>query len=121
MTDLTNAVRHFPRLAVEVQKGQKSNVQARFEVSDEEDIFVGDVVTCFVKVVHENLLPEGVSVKDVMEGKVPDVEEEDEEEEEKEEEKEMMTAEEFNAMFGETALEPTVECEDGIVYSKQYC
>ena len=49
-------------------------------MSDEEDIFVGDVVTCFVKVVHENLLPEGVSVKDVMEGKVPDVEEEEEEE-----------------------------------------
>ena len=121
MTDLTNAVRHFPRLAVEVQKGQKSNVQARFEVSDEEDIFVGDIVTCFVKVVHENLLPEGVSVKDVMEGKVPDVEEEEEEEEKKEEEKEMMTAEEFNAMLGETPLEPMVEFEDGIVYSKQYC
>ena len=85
-------------------------------------------MTCFVKVVHENLLPEGVSVKDVMEGKVPDVEEEEEEEEEekkeeeeKEEEKEMMTAEEFNAMLGETPLEPMVEFEDGIVYSKQYC
>ena len=46
-------------------------------MSDEEDIFVGDIVTCFVKVVHENLLPEGVSVKDVMEGKVPDVEAEE--------------------------------------------
>ena len=87
-------------------------------MSDEEDIFVGDVVTCFVKVVHENLLPEGVSVKDVMEGKVPDVEEEEEEEEE---EKEMMTAEEFNAMLDETPLEPMIEFEDGIVYSKQYC
>ena len=94
-------------------------------MSDEEDIFVGDIVTCFVKVVHENLLPEGVSVKDVMEGKVPDVEEEEEEEEEekeeKKEEKEMMTAEEFNAMLDETPLEPMIEFEDGIVYSKQYC
>ena len=95
-------------------------------MSDEEDIFVGDIVTCCVKVVHENLLPEGVSVKDVMEGKVPDVEEEEEEEEkkeeeEKEEEKEMMTAEEFNAMLDETPLEPMIEFEDGIVYSKQYC
>ena len=94
-------------------------------MSDEEDIFVGDIVTCFVKVVHENLLPEAVSVKDVMEGKVPDVEEEEEEEEEKEEEKkeekEMMTAEEFNAMLDETPLEPMIEFEDGIVYSKQYC
>ena len=79
---------------------------------------MGDIVTCFVKVVHENLLPEGVSVKDVMEGKVPDVEEEEEEEEE---EKEMMTAEEFNAMLDETPLEPMIEFEDGIVYSKQYC
>ena len=86
---------------------------------------MGDIVTCFVKVVHENLLPEGVSVKDVMEGKVPDVEEEEEEEEEekeeKKEEKEMMTAEEFNAMLDETPLEPMIEFEDGIVYSKQYC
>ena len=92
-------------------------------MSDEEDIFVGDIVTCFVKVVHENLLPEGVSVKDVMEGKVPDVEEEEEEEEKEEEkeEKEMMTAEEFNAMLDETPLEPMIEFEDGIVYSKQYC
>ena len=48
-------------------------------------------------------------------------EEEKKEEEEKEEEKEMMTAEEFNAMLGETPLEPMVEFEDGIVYSKQYC
>ena len=51
-------------------------------------------MTCFVKVVHENLLPEGVSVKDVMEGKVPDVEEEEEEEEEKKEEEEKEKEEE---------------------------
>lgn len=38
------------------------------EVEDEEDIFVGDRVTCMMKIVHKNQLPEGVSVEEVMKG-----------------------------------------------------
>lgn len=98
-------------------------------MEDEEDIFVGDTVSCIVKIVRENLLPAGVSVEDVMNGKMPEEVEEDESESAESaesakpaklgEEAEMMTAEEFNSMLDETAVEPTVQFEPGIVYSKQ--
>ena len=56
-------------------------------MEDEEDIFVGDIVTCSVKVVHENLLPENVSAKDVIAGTAKwNESEESEEESEKTEE-----------------------------------
>lgn len=102
--------------------------QARFEVEDEEDIFVGDTVSCKVKIVHENMLPAGTTVEDVMSGNLPEESEESEEEkEEKEEtpaekpvtEAEMMTAEEFTSMLDETPVEPLIEFEPGVVYSKK--
>lgn len=57
------------------------------EVEDEEDIFVGDRVTCVMKIVHKNQLPEGVSVEEVMKGEIDKESESEEEEEEKKEEK----------------------------------
>ena len=107
--------------------------QAHFEVEDEEDIFVGDMVSCKVKIVRENMLPAGATVEDVMNGKLPEEEESEEEElekkseksekpekpEEKPEEKEMMTAEEFTSMLDETPVEPLIEFEAGVVYSKK--
>ena len=50
-------------------------------MEDEEDIFVGDMVTCVVRVVRENELKEGVTAKQVFAGEVPEEEEEEEEEE----------------------------------------
>ena len=35
-------------------------------MEDEEDIFVGDMVTCVVRVVRENELKEGVTAKQVL-------------------------------------------------------
>lgn len=53
-------------------------------MEDEEDIIVRDVVTCIVKVVRENMLPEGVTVENVMNGKIPEESESEEGEEPKE-------------------------------------
>lgn len=92
---------------------------------------MGDIVTCIVKVVRENMIPEGVTVEQVMNGEIPE-ESESEECEEGEEPKEsekveevgesdknIMTAEEFNSMLDETEVEPLLQFEPGIVYSKQ--
>ena len=38
------------------------------EVEEEEDIFVGDRVTCVMKVVHKNWLPEGMTVEEALKG-----------------------------------------------------
>ena len=38
------------------------------EVEEEEDIFVGDRVTCVIKVVHKNWLPEGMTVEEALKG-----------------------------------------------------
>lgn len=94
---------------------------------------MGDMVSCKVKIVRENMLPAGATVEDVMNGKLPEEEESEEEElekksekseksekpEEKPEEKEMMTAEEFTSMLDETPVEPLIEFEAGVVYSKK--
>ena len=48
-------------------------------MEDEEDIFVGDMVTCVVRVVRENELKEGVTAKQVLAGEMPEEEEEEEE------------------------------------------
>lgn len=95
---------------------------------------MGDIVTCIVKVVRENVLPEGVTVEQVMNGQIPEESESEEGEEgdepkegekvEKVEEvgesdKNIMTAEEFNSMLDETEVEPLLQFEPGIVYSKQ--
>ena len=44
-------------------------------MEDEEDIFVGDMVTCVVRVVRENELKEGVTAKQVLAGEMPEEEE----------------------------------------------
>ena len=87
------------------------------EVEDEEDIFVGDRVTCMMKIVHKNQLPEGVS--EVMKGET-DKESESEEEEMKE------VKEEKNdkmALSVEELREMSVselKLEKDIVYSQRY-
>ena len=80
------------------------------EVEEEEDIFVGDRVTCVLKVVHKNWLPEGMTVEEALKGK----EESEEESEEEEEEKQAMSMEELNGMH-----ESMVPSEREIVLSKQ--
>lgn len=86
------------------------------EVEEEEDIFVGDRVTCVLKVVHKNWLPEGMTVEEALKGKESEEEsEESEEESEKEEEeKQAMSMEELNGMH-----ESMVPSEREIVLSKQ--
>ena len=81
------------------------------EVEEEEDIFVGDRVTCVLKVVHKNWLPEGMTVEEALNGKE---ESEEEREEESEEEKQAMSMEELNGMH-----ESMVPSEREIVLSKQ--
>ena len=95
-------------------------------MEDEEDIFVGDTVSCKVKIVHENLIPAGATLEDVLNGTLPEEDETEESEkeveeveEEKETPKEMMTAEEFNSLLDETPVEPAIEFEPGVVYSKK--
>ena len=89
-------------------------------MEDEEDIFPNDPVTCTLKIVQKQLLPEGVTAKQAMEGEIPeedsDEEKEEEEETEKEEEevKMALTAEEMEEM----AKPRGVTLEPGIVYSK---
>ena len=90
-------------------------------MEDEEDIFPNDPVTCILKIVQKQLLPEGVTAKQAMDGEIPE-EESDEEEEEEEEVKEVkeeevkmaLTAEEMEEM----AKPQGVILEPGIVYSK---
>ena len=81
------------------------------EVEEEEDIFVGDRVTCVLKVVHKNWLPEGMTVEEALNGKE---ESEEESEEQSEEEKQAMSMEELNGMH-----ESMVPSEREIVLSKQ--
>ena len=81
------------------------------EVEEEEDIFVGDRVTCVLKVVHKNWLPEGMTVEEALNGKE---ESEEESEEAREEEKQAMSMEELNGMH-----ESMVPSEREIVLSKQ--
>lgn len=91
------------------------------EVEDEEDIFVGDMVTCVVRVVRENELKEGVTVQQVLAGEVPEEEEEEEEvKEEVKEEKTMLTAEEFEKLASEYENPERVQLERGVVYSKRW-
>lgn len=75
-------------------------------------------MTCILKVVHENLLPENVSAKDVAGGVVNLEESENESDKEEEESpKRAMTIDELEEMKtkrGRLHLSP------GIVYSKQY-
>ena len=92
-------------------------------MEDEEDIFVGDIVTCSVKVVHENLLPENVSAKDVIAGtaKWNESEESEEESEKTEEEKGekpklAMTIDELDEM---EAHVKRLHIEPGVVHSKK--
>lgn len=80
------------------------------EVEEEEDIFVGDRVTCVLKVIHKNWLPEGMTVEEALKGK----EESEEESEKEEEEKQAMSMEELNGMH-----ESMVPSEREIVLSKQ--
>lgn len=70
-------------------------------MEDEDDIFVGDRVTCVMKIVHKNLLPEGVSVEEALNGDMNKESESESEEEEKEEEKSdkmALSAEELHEM-----------------------
>lgn len=83
------------------------------EVEEEEDIFVGDRVTCVLKVVHKNWLPEGMTVEEALKGKEEESEE-SEGESEKEEEKQALSMEELNGMH-----ESMVPSEREIVLSKQ--
>ena len=78
------------------------------EVEEEEDIFVGDRVTCVIKVVHKNWLPEGMTVEEALKG------EKEEESEKEEEEKQALSVEELNGM-----RESMVPSERDIVLSKQ--
>ena len=84
------------------------------EVEEEEDIFVGDRVTCVLKVVHKNWLPEGMTVEEALKGKEEESEEREESEEEEKEEKQAMSMEELNGMH-----ESMVPSEREIVLSKQ--
>ena len=85
------------------------------EVEEEEDIFVGDRVTCVMKVVHKNWLPEGMTVEEALKGEEKESEEsESEEEKEEEEEKQALSVEELNGM-----RESMVPSEREIVLSKQ--
>lgn len=87
-------------------------------MQDEEDIFVGDVVTCILKVVHENLLPENVSAKDVAAGVVSlDESENESDKEEEENPKRAMTIDELEATETKRSR---LHLSPGIVYSKQY-
>ena len=86
-------------------------------MEDEEDIFVGDMVTCVVRVVRENELKEGVTAKQVLAGEMP---EEEEEEEEEKEEKTMLTAEEFEKLASEAEKPERAQFERGVVYSKRW-
>lgn len=95
-------------------------------MEDEEDVFVGDVVTCVLKVVRENELKEGVTPQQVLAGEVKETEESEEseesEEEEKEEEKEeknIVTAEEYEQMASEFEKPEAIQFERGVVYSKR--
>ena len=83
-------------------------------------MFVGDVLSCYIKAIRENLIPEGKTVEDVLNGSIE--EEEEEEEEVKEEVKEegnknIMTSEEFQQMLDEQTTKPTIVFTDGIVFS----
>lgn len=84
------------------------------EVEEEEDIFVGDRVTCVIKVVHKNWLPEGMTVEEALEGEEKEESEEESEESEKEEEKQALSVEELTGM-----RESMVPSERDIVLSKQ--
>ena len=92
-------------------------------MEDEEDVFVGDVVTCVLKVVRENELKEGVTPQQVLAGEVKETEEtEESEEEEKEgekEEKNIVTAEEYEQMASEFEKPEAIQFERGVVYSKR--
>lgn len=93
-------------------------------MEDEEDIFPGDPVTCVVKIVQKQMLPEGVTVEQAMKGDLPDIDSDSEEEEEvKEDEKNgedevkmALTVEEMEEM----AKPEKLKLEPGVVYSKQY-
>ena len=84
------------------------------EVEEEEDIFVGDRVTCVIKVVHKNWLPEGLTVEEALKGEEKEESEEESEESEKEEEKQALSVEELTGM-----RESMVPSERDIVLSKQ--
>ena len=86
-------------------------------MEDEEDIFVGDMVTCVVRVVRENELKEGVTAKQVFAGEMP---EEEEEEKEEAKEKTMLTAEEFEKLASEAEKPERAQFERGVVYSKRW-
>lgn len=89
------------------------------EVEDEEDIFVGDRVTCVMKIVHKNLLPEGVSVEEAMKG---ELDKESESEEEEEEEKEKEEKNDKVALSAEELREMSVselKLEKDVVYSQR--
>ena len=84
---------------------------------------MGDIVTCSVKIVHENLLPANVSAKDVAAGTAKwNESEETEEESEKTEEVEevkpkvAMTIDELDEM---EARVKRLHIEPGVVYSKK--
>lgn len=91
-------------------------------MEDEEDIFVGDIVTCVVRVVRANELKEGVTAKQVLAGEVPEESEEESEEEVKEEvkEKSILTAEEFEKLASAYENPERVQLERGVVYSKRW-
>lgn len=84
---------------------------------------MGDIVTCSVKVVHENLLPENVSAKDVIAGTAHWNESEESEEEtekaektEEEKPKVAMTIDELDEMESRVKR---LHLEPGMVYSKK--
>ena len=79
-------------------------------MEDEEDVFVGDVVTCVLKIVRENELKEGVTPQQVLAG---------EESEEEEEKKNIVTAEEYEQMASEFEKPEAIQFERGVVYSKR--
>ena len=85
-------------------------------------MFVGDVISCYIKAVRENLIPEGKTVEDVLNGSIEEEEEEEEVKEEEEEVKEegnknIMTSEEVQQMLDEQTTKPTIAFTDGIVFS----
>ena len=99
-------------------------------MEDEEDIFVGDVVTCVLRIVRENELKEGVTPQQILAGEVKEevseVKEEVSEEEEVEgeeskvkEEKSILTAEEYERLVSESEKPEAVTFERGVVYSKK--
>lgn len=87
-------------------------------MEDEEDIFVGDQVTCLMKIVHKNLLPEGMSVEEAMKGGVDEESESEEEKKEKENgmsDKVALSAEELSELS-----DSEMKLDKDVVYSKRY-